>query len=238
MIIMVRFLTTSGVSTTIETIIRKAKKNLILVSPYLKLSTINFERLQSADKKGVNIIFIYGKSDLHKDEEDKIYSLKNITVFYYENLHAKCYCNEEQMVITSMNLHEYSQANNREMGILITKSVGTQDQTTYQDALEEILEIKDNSKQIFPKKSIKTSQTNKKFEESTNITIMGSDGYCIRCRERIPFNTERPYCYDCYSTWKKFQNPEYEEGFCHLCGIEEITSMLKPLCYKCFKQLK
>ncbi|WP_371804804.1 phospholipase D-like domain-containing protein [Candidatus Lokiarchaeum ossiferum] len=234
---MVRFLTTSGVSTTIETIIRKAKKKLILVSPYLQLSNIFFERLLSADKKGVEIIFIYGKSNLKKDEEEKIFSLKNIEVYFYETLHAKCYCNEEQMVISSMNLHEFSQTNNREMGIGITKSVGSQDQTVYQDALEEILEIKENAVLIHPNNHFQNTSTERKKEQKNNIRIMSSDGFCIRCREMIPLNAEKPYCYDCYNTWKRFKNPEYEESFCHLCGLEESSTIIKPFCYKCFKQL-
>jgi len=36
-------------------------------------------------------------------------------------LHAKCYINESQAIVTSMNLYAYSQENNEEMGILVFK---------------------------------------------------------------------------------------------------------------------
>ena len=45
--------------------------------------------------------------------------MKNLELRFCENLHAKCYFNENLMVLTSMNLHQFSQSNNREMGVLI-----------------------------------------------------------------------------------------------------------------------
>ena len=37
-----------------------------------------------------------------------------------KNLHAKCYLNEKEALLTSMNLYEYSQEHNDEMGILVS----------------------------------------------------------------------------------------------------------------------
>ncbi len=34
-----------------------------------------------------------------------------------QNLHAKCYLNEKAAIITSMNLYDFSQVNNNEMGV-------------------------------------------------------------------------------------------------------------------------
>ena len=36
-------------------------------------------------------------------------------------LHAKCYFNEQNLVISSMNLYDFSEVNNWEMSILIDK---------------------------------------------------------------------------------------------------------------------
>ena len=38
------------------------------------------------------------------------------------NLHAKCYLSETSALVTSMNLYEFSQVNNHEMGISLTKA--------------------------------------------------------------------------------------------------------------------
>lgn len=131
---MAEFITTQGASYQIEQIIKGAKQFVFLISPYLKFSKTFFERLELADSKGVGITIVYGKTDLSNSESNRLNSLKNLKIYYCHELHAKCYFNEEQMVITSMNLYEYSQVNNREMGISIRKS---EDKTLYEDAFEE-----------------------------------------------------------------------------------------------------
>ena len=75
---MLQFLTTAGVNSAIETIIRKASKRLVLVSPYLQLSQILLERLQNADERVEEIIYIYGKIKLNDEEWKKIIKLKKL----------------------------------------------------------------------------------------------------------------------------------------------------------------
>ncbi len=38
-----------------------------------------------------------------------------------QDLHAKCYLNENEALLTSMNLYEFSQSNNDEMGLIVSK---------------------------------------------------------------------------------------------------------------------
>lgn len=64
-----------------------------------------------------------------------------------------------------------------------------------------------------------------------------SKGVCIRCGDPIKLNPERPYCKECYAIWAEYENDEYEEEFCHSCGKEHVTTMLKPVCYPCYKKL-
>ena len=59
------------------------------------------------------------------------------------------------------------------------------------------------------------------------------DGYCIRCRVDIPANPEKPHCDRCYTIWNRYKNATYEESYCHMCGIEHSTTLLKPLCVAC-----
>lgn len=131
---MAKFLTTVGTSFYVEEIIRKAEKNLTLITPYLKLSQNLIERLVDADKTDIKITLIYGKSQLGSIEKKQLYALKNIQIYFCENLHAKCYFNESLMIITSMNLYEFSERNNREMGILVEKD---KDMEIYKDAIKE-----------------------------------------------------------------------------------------------------
>ncbi len=139
---MAKFLTTVGNSFYIEQIILNAEKNLTLVTPYLSLSKNLIDRLTDADKENIRITLIYGKSELNKNEKKKIESLNNIEIYFCENLHAKCYLNEQSMIITSMNLYEFSERNNREMGILIEKK---NDNQIFKDTLKEIESIKNSS---------------------------------------------------------------------------------------------
>ncbi len=131
---MAEFLTTQGTSYYIEDIIRKAKNKLVLISPFLQISKTLFERLKDADRQNVKITLIYGKDELKPDEKKKLQELRNLSLYFFENLHAKCFFNEESMVITSMNMYEFSEKTNREMGVLI-RAKG--DEKVYNEAVKE-----------------------------------------------------------------------------------------------------
>ena len=83
---MAKFLTTQGLSHSIEEIIDQAKKNIFLLSPYLKFSSTLYERLKHV-KKGVTINLIYGKEELNKREENLLKEL-NCNIYFKHNLHA------------------------------------------------------------------------------------------------------------------------------------------------------
>ena len=155
---MAEFLRTSGISHNIEEIIINAKEKLIIVSPYLKLTDNLFERLKEKASETIDIVFIYGKSELNEYEKQKLYSIPNLNLFYYYNLHAKCYYNESNMLITSMNLHEYSERNNREMGILINKVT---DSKIFENAEQESMSILKAS--VLEKKAFKHENKNQNF---------------------------------------------------------------------------
>ena len=86
---MAEFLTTNGTSLQIENIIIDAKTKLILVSPYLQLSKTLYERLKDASNRNVIIKIIYGKDELKPNEKNSLAELKNVEIYFFENLHAK-----------------------------------------------------------------------------------------------------------------------------------------------------
>lgn len=61
-------------------------------------------------------------------------------------------------------------------------------------------------------------------------------GFCIRCKKAIKLDPQAPYCYACFKVWKRFENFEYEEKYCHVCGEENTSTMQKPACYSCYKR--
>jgi len=221
-----RFLTTKQISGEIEGIIRSAGEFIILISPFLKISDMYLERLTEAGNKKIKIGIVYGKSELSKDEEYKISSIKNVALHFMENLHAKCYMNEKDAIITSMNLYEYSE-NNREMGIFISKETNTK---LYGEIYNEAISIiKNANKENISAKCVK--------EEREAYNADERYGHCIRCNCKIFFDPTRPFCGKCYSLWANYQNIDYNENFCHMCGEEKQTTMRKSLCGKCFEEL-
>jgi hypothetical protein len=164
---MPQFLTTSGTAHYIEDIIIRAKTELVLITPYLKLSRILFERLTEADAKGVKIKLVYGKSELRADEKKRLAALTHLELLYLENLHAKCYYNETTLIISSMNLYEFSEKNNREMGIALTLR---EDANCFADALAEANSILTAARgSLFStKSSVPTSSLDEPAADSAN----------------------------------------------------------------------
>ncbi|MFA7446035.1 MAG: phospholipase D family protein [Flavobacteriaceae bacterium] len=239
---MAEFLTTSGISYNIENIIVGAKKKLVLVSPYLKISKNFYERLKDVTHRDVIVKIIYGKDELKEDEKKQLLSLKNVELYFSQNLHAKCYFNETKMVITSMNMYEFSEKNNREMGVLIDRK---EDEELFNKAVFETESIFRSSEKKYPtdnsitqeiKKTINVAFNKISNKSSFPITVSKppKKGYCIRCEKQIKYNPHEPYCSSCYNVWANFSNPFYEEICCHRCGEYEYSTMEKPQCYDCY----
>jgi hypothetical protein len=141
---MAKFLTTIELSYQILQIIKTADREIILVTPYIKLSSNLKEKLAEADLKGKEITLIYGKSGLTKEEKSFLENLNNLSIYFHENLHAKCYFNEFNMLVTSMNLYEFSEKQNREFGIFIEKEID--ENGIFEDVVEEVYSIMQNAK--------------------------------------------------------------------------------------------
>lgn len=143
---MAKYLHTQAISAAVVDLLKGAKQKLYLISPYLKLSDTLRDRLRDKNDERVPTYIIFGKSELAPAELEFLHGLKHVRLFYSKNLHAKCYLNESQMIITSMNLYEFSQQNNREMGVLIDRKVDG-DLAVYEDAWSDILSIQRNAEE-------------------------------------------------------------------------------------------
>ena len=72
-----------------------------------------------------------------------------------------------------------------------------------------------------------------RYTKDIETAVEPGDGFCIRCKATLPANPKKPYCLSCYSIWNRYKNEAYEERYCHLCGDEHTTTLLKPLCVAC-----
>jgi phosphatidylserine/phosphatidylglycerophosphate/cardiolipin synthase-like enzyme len=120
---MSKILNCQGVNYYLTEMIDKAKEKIILVSPFLRISDSLIEKLAYAsNQRNVAVFLVAQKGQLEAGKTlEQLSSLKNIKIYEKENLHAKCYANEQVALITSLNLYEFSQQNNVEFGVLLDK---------------------------------------------------------------------------------------------------------------------
>jgi phosphatidylserine/phosphatidylglycerophosphate/cardiolipin synthase-like enzyme len=134
---MAEFLDTTAISHQIEQLIKSARQEITLISPYLRLRERVRQLIGDALALGVAVNIVYGKKEACKEVE-RLRTLNGINVAFCENVHAKCYLNEEAGIVTSLNLYDFSQGNNQEMGILFRRS---SDAELYQSVHEEAKRI-------------------------------------------------------------------------------------------------
>lgn len=234
---MPKFLNTRKAVSEIEDLIRNAGEKLTLISPYLKISNDFKELLKYRNNKDKATTIVFGKQELNPDELAFIQSLRLVVLRFNENLHAKCYLNDERIIITSLNLYEFSMANNKEMGIMLEKS-DPSDAKAIEDTLKEVEFIISTSQLFdFTPLLMKKSPAHTPKPTSSNVSAIG---FCIRTGVKIPFNIEKPMSYDAFKIWSQYGDPDYPEKYCHFSGEPSNgeTSVSKPILSKNWKKAK
>lgn len=135
---MAKFLNTSATNYFLEELVKSARDRLILISPFLRLNDKMKELLADKNRLKIDVRIVYGKSELQPEEINWLKELTYLRTSFCKNLHAKCYLNEELCIITSLNLYDFSQINNNEMGVLIRR---VEDPELYKEAYEEAQRI-------------------------------------------------------------------------------------------------
>lgn len=229
---MAKFLETTGVSHHLQQLIDNANDILILISPYLKINDRLRYSLEDRNRMKIDIRIVYGKSELQPDQVSWLRNMDFIRTSFCENLHAKCYLNEQEAIITSMNLYEFSQVNNEEMGVYLTKETDPELYDEIYQSARRLVRISDEVRLSVEK--VERTDDEPKLDSGKNGTAT-EKGHCIRCQAEIKLNPQSPYCYDCYKSWKRYENSTYQEKYCHVCGKEYQATMTKPVCYSCYK---
>jgi superfamily II DNA helicase RecQ len=120
------FLATPDTWAEISNVLKEAESNVVLMSPYIKLWGALVSNIREVVTRGVHVTIVYGKQTGASGcpaQLDDLKTLPNVSLRYYRDLHAKCYINEKKAVVTSMNLHQFSMQNNREMGVSLDSKV-------------------------------------------------------------------------------------------------------------------
>ncbi len=125
----IKLLNTAELSVQIESLFKAESEYLVVMSPYLKITKKLLYLLSSATAK---ITFIFRECD----SINEIRKIAHNAVFLnIHELHAKAYINDTIAIVASLNLYEYSQINNFELGVLFTKNENMQE---YVKLLDEI----------------------------------------------------------------------------------------------------
>ena len=100
----------------IENLFKSESEYLILLSPYLQITKKLMYLLSSPESK----IYIFYRECNNLNEMKR--DLPRVCFINAPELHAKVYLTESTAIIASLNLYEYSQINNFEIGVSFTKA--------------------------------------------------------------------------------------------------------------------
>jgi hypothetical protein len=222
----------SHVAPAIDELIEGAQQSLILICPYFQpwnhLSTM----LRSKLARGVPLfLLVRGGDDGAKQAEAALPFISlGARVYFLDRLHAKIYVNEHRAILTSMNLVQAS----KESWDVATAFDAAADAQHYQ-------QIVATTRKLFDISTVPSAGVPWRREEgpalpasSRRLITRADSGFCIRCGATVPADPEKPFCRDCYASWAEWENAEYKERCCHLCGRPSTTSMAKPLCRGCW----
>lgn len=123
---MAQFVTGRQLEEEVYNIIFKAQKQLLIVSPFIKLDDYFKREVFNKHKSNpeLHLIIAFGKNEhnpsrsFNKSDFEYFQEFNNISIVYVPNLHAKFYANESKGIVTSINLYDYSFKNNVEFGVL------------------------------------------------------------------------------------------------------------------------
>jgi len=224
---MKKFLMTDELNEVLPILLENAEREIIIVSPYLKINRLFKNLLETKNNEGVMIKILCAK---RPDEMPLLSELENVDIRVHEKLHGKAYLNEQDAVISSMNMINFGESKNIEFGIYFSKnsefvlfeSIKTNIECCFSDCAKiRSLPFEGELKNIRNNRTLNSYSVNK--------------GFCIRCRNEINFDMHKPLCVNCYASWSKYRNFSFNERYCHSCGdVNLYANFNRPLCRKCY----
>jgi hypothetical protein len=157
---MADFFTGKALDEKLTDIIWKANKELIILSPFIRLDDYCkkiFSKLKNSPE--LEIIIVFGKNEgetqrsLNQDDLEFFKDFENIVIIYCNNLHAKYYSNENEALLTSLNLLGKSMTGNVEYGISFPNSKLTIDKL-YTDSMNSTNEVIKSNPCVFVKRPL------------------------------------------------------------------------------------
>lgn len=197
---MPQFLTTAGLNFHIEQLLKDARQEILIISPYVSLLKKTRSLLKVKKQEGVRIEFACRLADLKESLEGCATQVHDVPT-----LHAKCYLTEAGAVLTSLNLHRFSQQNNDEMGMWIPNA--GQDAKLYAQVLEEARRLCPESEPLEVGRTYSMAEINAHFEFEPEAIKKGAGIRKAASGEVVVFNNSEE------------KNPTVD-GIVYYCGQE------------------
>lgn len=157
---MAEFITDKQLDDKLTDIIWNAKKELIILSPYIILDDYCkkiFKKLKNNPE--LKIVIIFGKNEretkksLNPENLELFKEFSHITIIYCHNLHAKYFSNESEALLTSLNLLGKSMTGNIEYGICFQKEE-SKSEKLYEDSLNYTKELLSKNPCVYVKRPV------------------------------------------------------------------------------------
>jgi hypothetical protein len=178
--------------------------------------------LKDAAERGVYITILFSRDELELFERSLISDLPHIEICCCAEINSKCYFNENNMLITSADLHSCHENKGGDMGVALNRK---DDEILYDDAKKLYETFYEASIKLVSEKITNTEKT------ATNANAY--HGFCIRCAMPISFNIAKPYCRQCMKESTEESDDDRMENYCHSCAKNNPVSRKKPQCVDC-----
>ena len=190
-----RILEDDDIKPAVVGIIARATERVILVSPYNRFWDDLKTVIEHAVGKGVRFELVLRKGQRDKDRESIDWlNSRGARIFEVEGLHAKIYRNEQEVLLTSMNLTErkdtddHSEDHYKEIGILM------KDDSLIRVVAGYINKLKKEGDRL-----PKPGQQDESIAGHNGDCVSG--GYCIRCKAEVAYNVNAPLCGKDYASF-------------------------------------
>ncbi|MGM0582960.1 MAG: phospholipase D family protein [Bacteroidota bacterium] len=229
---MAEFITSNNLNAELENILEKATKQLVIISPFIKLHSRYKSALKTAleyPKLEINVVF--GKnenkitSSLSQEDFEFFREFPNMHIYYEPNLHAKFYANEDTALLSSMNLYDYSQNNNIEFGVLMHSNLfdTLKGNSLDKQATDYFYQIMSNSKLMFSRvPNYEKKLLKDKYIDSEIEVDLLSQEFGIKTQPRKEINVPEP-------------EEKFEPGYCIRTGQKIPFNPERPFSNKGYK---
>lgn len=238
---MTNFLYGTHLNLALENMILAAEEYLWFISPYIKLhNRIKEELSRKKHLDTLEIVIVFGKNEddvsksISSEDIEFLKEFPNVLIGYEKNLHAKYYASENISLITSMNLHQFSQNTNVEVGIVlnprntikqIADSVSNKSDAG-EDAANYFSDIIEQSQKLFHKvpKYKSTLLGLQKVYTHSVVEIDELNLYFNRRKTNYRINNS-----------SQDETSDQKIGYCIRTGVEIPFDPARPLCYEAYQ---